>query len=285
MPEGTYYYLTGTPNPGTVFNDIDRCFRYPNNLTNGIWHQNSDLIMVGEFNQNGYWSHGADVTGYPANPTNGTGGYRRMVQMPQTNLVAYTVSGSSDGMGPAPAADVRLATIDRFTGAIGTGVVAQFSDGYSGTCNVLSSSVTDFFCLQNTTTIRRYSTAEGSPVLSFIGTITLSAALPTAATCEGGHCYAGSFAWDGAYFYFAESQSSPINLNYYVYAENGVYVGSYVVGGTGNINGVYFDWSVGRYAIHDGYGDRTGGTVYESVGSNSDSQCYGPVSSNHTFHP
>ncbi len=188
-------------------------------------------------------------------------------------------------IGPSPAADVRLATIERFTGAIGPGPVAEFSDGYTDTCNVLSASASELFCLEDPGTIRRYRTTSGSPVLELAGTITLSRPLPPIATCEGGNCHGGSFAWDGVYFYFARSQTSSSNLDYDVFQEDGTYIATYTAAGGGALDGVYFDWSVGRYAIHDRFGNRTGGTVYSSVGGNSDSQCYGGVSIEHTLLP
>lgn len=283
--DATYFFLSGTPDPSTVFDAIDVCFSYPNNLTNGIWHRNADLILVGEFQQEGYWSHPADQGGHPATPDNGTGGYRRMVYMPFTNLVAYTVSGPSDGMGPADADDVRLATIDRVTGELGAGMLAQFGDGYSGTCNVLSSSADELLCLENATTVRRYATSAESNQLELAGTVTLSQAIPAAATCVTGSCYGGTFAWDGVYYYFSRSQSSSSNLDYDVFDADGTFVETYSADGEGSINGAYFDWSVGRYAIHDGFGNRAGTTVYASAGSDSDTQCYGPVSTEHTLRP
>jgi len=44
----------GAPSPAAVFNTVDRTFAYPNNLTNGIWHLNSDQIIVGNYSDAGY---------------------------------------------------------------------------------------------------------------------------------------------------------------------------------------------------------------------------------------
>jgi hypothetical protein len=287
-PAGTYYFLSGTPNPATVFSSSDICFSYPNNLTNGAWHANSNLVVVGEYSQPGYWSHPANAGGHPASPNNGSGGYRRLVHMPLTEMVAYTTTADTDGIGPSPASDLVLATMDRYTGALGAGMPAQFSDGYTGSCNVLSSSADELLILENSTTIRRYLTANGSSMLTYQGLVTLSQALPATALCDGSAegCYGGSFAWDGAYYYFARSEGQQFQLDYDVYQTNGAFVATYTAGGGGGMNSVYFDWSVGRYAIHDGYGNRAGVVLYASTsGSDSDTQCYGPVSPAHTFHP
>ncbi len=208
-----------------------------------------------------------------------------MVHMPGTRMVAYTISPSSDGMGPAPAADLRLASINPDTGALGGPLVASFSDGYNGTCNILSSSVTELMIYDGGNKVRRYKTTSGSGTLTANGIVTLGASLPSSATCNGGHCYAGSFAWDGKYFYFSSSQNSSANTSYMVFLEDGTHVGTYNAAGAASINGTYFDWNVGRYAIHDGFGYRQGGQIYSSQGGTSDSQCYGPVSTSHTLVP
>lgn len=149
---------------------------------------------------------------------------------------------------------------------------------------MLSSSPNELLILDGDSTIRRYRVSAGSANLTFLGTIALSQALPPAATCANDSCYGGSFAWDGAYYYFSNHQTSPINTGYRVYDATGAYVADYTVAGPANVNSVYFDWSVARYAIHDGYGSREGGTIYDDVdGDTSDSQCYGPTSPCHTL--
>jgi len=282
QPPGHYFILTGNPSPQNVFDQIVVTFRYPNNLTNGIWHGPSNLILVGEFNESGYWKHPANQGGYPNSPNNGSGRYGRMVQMPANQLVAYTTSPSSDGMGPAYPADLRLATIDE-NGNLGAPMNAQFSDGYNGTCNILSSSATEFFVYDGATTIRKYDTTPGSGQLTHAGNITMSKGLAANGTCNGGGCYGGTFAWDGKYFYFAQVQKGSGDLNYWVYSPGGQFQANYQAAGGGGINGTYFDWSVGRYAIHDGYGNRQGGDIYSAVSNGSDSQCYGPASPAHTL--
>jgi len=200
-------------------------------------------------------------------------------------MVAFTNAPNSDGMGPASASQLRLATIDPATGNLGNPLTAQFSDGYNGTCNVLSSSVTDLMIFSGSNQIRRYKTTSGSATLELVEVVTLTPTIPGNATCNGGHCYGGTFAWDGHYFYFAMGQTGSNHLNYRVYLENGTHVGDYNAAGSGGINGTYFDWNVGRYATHDGYGSRQGGSIYSIGGGSDDSQCYSAVSDDHTLVP
>jgi cysteine-rich repeat protein len=273
--------LVDEPDVSTVFNTIERTFFYSNNLTNGIWHGPSNQILTGHYSNAGYYQHGATESGYPSNPNNGVGMYGRMVHMPSSGTVVWTNSPSNDGMGPASFDQLRIGTIDPATGALSSGSPVQFSDGYQGECNVLSSSATDLFILVSTSQIRQYATTYQSNALTFIKTITLTNALPDNATCAGGHCYGGSFAWDGKYFYVAEAQTGSNKKNYMVFDGQGTWIGNYSITGPGGINGVYFDWSVGRYASHDGYGDRQGGVHYGCNGCSDDSQVYAPPSPYH----
>jgi hypothetical protein len=164
-------------------------------------------------------------------------------------------------------------------------MTAQFSDGYNGTCNVLSSSVTEVMVFDGSNHVRRYETTSGSATLTLNEVVTLSPTIPSNATCNGGHCYGGTFGWDGHYFYFTMTQTGSGQRQYRVYSEAGQHVGDYTAPGGGGINGIYFDWNVGRYATHDGYGNRQGGSVYSIGGGSDDSQCYGPVSTYHTLVP
>ncbi len=282
-PPGTYFLLDGSPDYAHVFDTIERTFRYGNNLTNGIWHRPSNTITAGDYLTPGYWFHPANAGGYPSSPNNGSGHYVRMVQMPGRNMVAYTNVGYSGGSSPAVPGDLRLAAIDPVTGARGAPVVAQLSDGYTGSCNLISSSVTELLISDSASTIRRYEVTAGSGALEFVGTVTLASPLPGDATCNGG-CYSGTFAWDGKYYYFASKVQGSSGTGYRVYAADGALVGTYTAGGGGNINGTYFDWSVGRYTSHDGYGNRQGGSIYSAQGGTGDSQTYGPVSTQHTLH-
>ena len=72
---------------------------------------------------------------------------------------------------------------------------------------------------------------------------------------------------------------------YQAYDATGAFVGSYAVSDGGALNGCYFDWSVGRYATHSGYGARGGGTKYTWVNGQftDDSQVYSGVSGQHAF--
>jgi hypothetical protein len=165
------------------------------------------------------------------------------------------------------------------------GVAAVFSDAFAGNCQLMSSSATHFLCYDGTV-IRRYTTTAGSPNLTFVDTVTLTGtALPAAAQCVPGvGCFGGTFAWDGVYYYFASVQNSSADRSYRVYDSSGAYVATDTATGVGGITGTYFDWSVGRYSTHDGYGGRTGGLVRNPTGGGgSDTHAFGPVSSNHTM--
>lgn len=287
-PTATYVMRTGVPNPAIVFNDIDITFAYTNNLTNSIWHADSNLILSGQYSAPGYYAHPADQGGWPSLPDMDTGGERRhrLVHMPQVHMIAFTDTSDADGMASGTAADVRLATIDPTTGAVGPTLTAVFGDGYVGPCNVLSSSPDKLMILEDATTVRIYQVTSGSANLTLSSTVTLSQALPAAALGDGDSCYGGAFAWDGAFFYFTRSQTaSPDQLDYDVFDAMGVYVSTFTASGTGSFNAVYFDWSAGRYTIHDGWGGRSGGTLYTGTDGASDTQCYGPVSPYHTAAP
>jgi len=237
--------------------------------------------MAGHYNNQGYYKHGATESGYSSSPNNGDGWYGRMVHMPSTGTVVWTDAPPNDGMGPAKYTQLRIGTIDSVTGALSNGSAATFSDGYQGECNVLSSSAWDLFILESTNQVRHYATSYQSTELTFIKTITLNNSLPGNATCNGGHCYGGTFAWDGKYFYFAKNQTGSNKKEYMVFDGQGTWIGTYDITGPGGINGVYFDWSAGRYASHDGYGDRKGGVHYGCNGCSDDSQVYSPPSPYH----
>jgi hypothetical protein len=277
-----YFALTGTPNPATVFNTIVETYSFPNNLTNSIWYRPSNEHLTGEFSTVGYWEFAETTTGYATTPDHATTDiHARMVLVPSTNTVIYSSSPSANGVGLGTHDKIMVAPIDR-TGVLGTGVAAAFSDSFVGSCQLLSSSATQLLCFDGTT-IRRYTTTTGTATLTFVDTVPLSVALPTAAACApAAACYGSTFAFDGMFYYFASDEGLQTNLNYVVYDVHGTFVNTYVVAGNGAINGVYFDWSVGRYAAHDGYGGHTGGTVYTCTGP-SDTQTYSPISSAHTL--
>ena len=271
------YVLTGVPTPDSVFNSIDQTYKFNNNLVNSIWQRETNIIVTGDYSLSGYWSF-APMATYPTTPDNGTGIHSRMVQIPATNTVIYN---SAAGVGSGgPVNQLMVATISTTTGLLSSDQLAVFSDGFTGNCQVTSSSANEFLCYDGTD-IRRYLTAAGSSTLTANGTLTLSTALPAAAECNvGSGCWGTTFAFDGAFYYFASAQNSNTNLEYIVYDTNGTLVNSYTATGSGAINGVYFDWSVGRYSTHDGFGNRVGVSVY---GTGGDSHNFGPISTAHTL--
>ena len=277
-----YYLLTGNPTHTTVFNTIDQTYTFGNNLTNLIWNGPANKILAGHFASQGYWSFAAATSNYPNSPNNDTANtFTRMVQVPDTSTAIFSKAGSLDGVGPGTAANIMVATIDKGTGLLSGKATAVFSDNYAGNCNLHSSSATEFLCYIGGT-VRKYTTTAGSANLTYVSTINLSQTLPMAAEClPNNACYGSTFAFDGAYFYFATHQGSSNNLNYEVYTAAGAFVATDTATGSGAINGVYFDWSVGRYATHDGFGNRSGGVMYTGGGGNDDSHSYGAVSAAH----
>lgn len=275
-----YYVLTGTPTPSTVFDVIAETYRFPNNLTNSIWQRQANVIVTGEFSQSGYWAFPQATATYAAAPDNGADIHARMVQVPATNTVIYSRSPSANGVGLGTHTQIAVATIDTTTGLLTAGAAAAFSDGFTGSCQLTSSSATEFLCYDGTV-IRRYLTTAGSPTLTANGAYPLNTALPATAECNpAAPCYGSTFAYDGAYFYFSAHQGTSGNLDYVVYQQNGALVDTYTAAGVGAINGVYFDWSVGRYSTHDGFGQRAGATVYGPP-AGSDTHNFGQVSAAH----
>jgi len=272
------YALTGTPTPTTVFDTIDQTYMFSNNLSNSIWQRQTDIIVTGYYNTPGYWAFASMTAVYPAVPNNGVDIHDRMVQIPATNTVVYSnANGSSSG---GPANSFMVATISTTTGLLSADQTAVFSDGFTGNCELTSSSSTEFLCYDGTV-IRRYLTTAGSQTLTANGTLTLSTTLPAAAH-HPSYCWGGcTFAFDGAYYYFAATTSGFTGLDYIVYDTSGTLVNTYTATGIGYIHGVYFDWSVGRYSTHDGYGTRVGGTVYGT--DTSDSHSFGAISTAHTL--
>jgi hypothetical protein len=256
------------PDPATVFNNPEQCYFYSNNLMSGLWHRNSNKIIVGHYSSNGYWSHPAGAGGYTSAPNIDTGvKYARMVHMPNT---ATVIHAGADQF-PSAASTVFVGRIDRFTGALSGFAPAVWGDGFTGNCNLISSTQSQFLCWDGTV-IRRYNTTEGSATLTPAGTVTLSQA-PVGAC--GSFCFGGTFAWDGTYFYFGSGNSSSSRA-YDVYNATGTFVATHTATGNGAIDSVYFDWSAGAYATHDGFGGRSGTANYLWSGGSQtdDSQCY-----------
>ena len=269
--------LTGDPDPATVFDVMESTYFFSNNLCNQIWNAGSDTMLTANYNSNGYWNFAAGAGDYPAAPDNDLSkNYCRLVHMPATNTVITGLDRF-----PVVAADIEVGTIDPLTGALSGFQTANFSDDFNGQCNLQSASATEFLCYDGGTEIRVYATNEGSADLDYVETITLSQA-PNS-DCAGS-CWGGTFAWDGAYFYMPFVGGSSQGDQYQVYEADGSYVDTYDAVGGGNINSTYFDWSVGRYTTHDGYGDRWGGVTYTWLDGNNpsgDSQVYGPASATH----
>ena len=120
--------------------------------------------------------------------------------------------------------------------------------------------------------------ASGSANLTFKKTVALSQQPQQVNT------FGTTFAWDGAYYYFATNGRSSSSKSYMVFASDGQLASTQTVGGSGAINSPYFDWSVRRYSTHDGFGHRQEGTVYLGATVNSgswDSHCFSPPSPYH----
>ncbi len=273
---GPFYVLTGEPAPATVFDTIAETHYYPNNLVNSIWHGPSNKILTGHGYGNGYWFYDATNGTYTNTPNKGSGDYDRMVFMPKTRVVIHT----DNQFMAAPYDGIWVGTIAD-DGNMSAFSKAVFSDNFTGTCNLMSASASEFMCYTGTT-IRHYTTVEGSNQLTYDRTTTLSPA--PSDLCDGG-CYQGTFAWDGKYYYFSKAGSSSNNRTYQVYDQGGVLLNEYTAQGSGALSGAYFDWSCGRYTTHDGWGNRAGGNLHiPSDGSpNNDSQVYGPQSPYHTL--
>ena len=274
---GPHYKLVGEPDPSTVFNSVVETHYYPNNLVNGVWHKPGNKIIVGHSYNAGYWWYDAGATNFGDNPNIQIGSYDRMVHVPASNLLFASTNGHD-----SPAYNqLFVAPIDEDTGAVGTFQQVQFSDNFTGKCNLMSASPDQFMCWDGSV-IRKYDTAEGSNVVTHAGNLALSP-MPSD-VCSGG-CFQGTFAWDGKYYYFATKGSTRYSHDYQVWNADGSFKGNYTAAGSGGIHGAYFDWSSGRYTTHDGWGDRTGGNIHSSHSglTTDDSQCYSPVSTAHSL--
>ncbi|MCP5513420.1 MAG: putative Ig domain-containing protein [Leptospiraceae bacterium] len=275
-----YFALTGTPDPATVFNTIDQTYHFYNNLSAVIWHSPSNTIYTGHYSVYGYIKFTGGTGGYSqsTNNDNCCAQYGTMVLIPRTKKVIR----DNNGWYSSTAAELRMTEIDG-SGVFGTFSSMTFSDSFSGSCNLISSSAEEFLCYDGTG-VRHYSTTSGSNTLTFVKIVSF-ATQPSAIST--GDIYGGTFAWDGMYYYFAVHGNSNSSLSYQVYKTDGSLLNTFTPSGSGALNSVYFDWSVGRYSSHDGYGNRTGGSVFTwSGGTNSDdSRNFGPVSSYHTAQP
>lgn len=281
-PLGAYVLVT-TPDPSVVFNTIAETYRFSNNLANTIWHRQTNKLITGHFMQTRYWSFTQGTTGFSTDPDQGTSNTirNRIVHVAATNSVISSTAASQNVM-PAPASTFVVGAIDA-GGLITTQQAAVFSDNFTGNCHLVSSSATEWLCFDGSV-IRRYRTTAGSPMLTANGTIPFSVALPTGARCDPNTpCFGGTFAFDGAFYYFSAATNTPTNLMYLVYNTTGTLVNTFTAAGNGTINAAYFDWSVGRYSTHDAFAGRTGGSAFShpTPSANDDSQCFSAVSTNH----
>ena len=277
---GEYAKLVGNPDPSTVFSSVDQTYYYANNLVTSLWHKESNTLFAGHYNYKGYYKHTAGQSGYSNLPNQDTGVfYGRMVLVPKPRRVFRT----NQGYYPAKQGEIFIGVMDKNTGAMSGWQPLVFGDGFSGDCNLLSTSATELLCYQGGTTIRHYEVPTTGATVNFSKTVALS---KTPNEQCGGSCFMGTFGFDGAYYYFTNDNSSS-NTVYEAWQANGSHVGSYNVSNVGlKLSGCYFDWSVGRYTTHHGWGAvPSAGAKYVCSGcpQSDDSQSYSPVSSNHTF--
>jgi hypothetical protein len=280
-PLGAFVLVT-TPDPAIVFNTIAETYRFSNNLANTIWHRQTNKLITGHFSATKYWSFTQGTANFPTDPDQGTQAVirNRIVYVAATNLVISSTTASQN-VTPAPASSFVIGSIDT-SGLLTAQQPAVFSDNFTGNCQLVSASATEWLCFDGTV-IRRYQTTAGSPLLTAKGTIPFSVALPAGARCDSGSpCFGGTFAFDGAFYYFSAGTNTT-NLMYLVYNANGTFVNMFPAAGNGAINAAYFDWSVGRYSTHDGFAGRTGGSAFSvaAPGASDDSQSFSAVSSHH----
>ncbi|MFT4628144.1 MAG: hypothetical protein ACI8PZ_006839 [Myxococcota bacterium] len=270
--------LTGPTDPSTVFNTGEVTYYFQNNLMGMLWHAESDAILGGHYSSDGYYHFPAFTGDYPALPTNDAGvSYGRMVLAAGTGVVVR----NNDTYNPVALSAHSVGMIDPVTGHPGDFVPAVPSDGFGGSCNLISASASQFLCFDGGT-VRHYDTTPDSGVLTLDRVVTLTGALPTD-LCAA-NCYGGRFAWDGEHYYLPDDGNGSTNIRYQVYDAGGANVGTYDVTGSDGINSLYFDWSVCRYTSHDGWGDRGLGDLYTYLGGSfsDDSQVYGFPAESHT---
>ena len=274
-------HLKSTPDPEVVFDVIEQTYFYKDNRSNSIWHAPSGMLVTGYYEGGSFWTHGVGTDDYPTAPNNNENGagYARIVHLPSKGLLVHTNSGTQ----ATPYKEIYVSTIDD-QGQIGTSVQADFQDGFTGDCNLISASAEAFLCWSDNLDIRIYNVnASGAMTIDKI----IDVAWPDVGSGKcNNNCFGGTFAFDGVYFYFALKGKIPSDTaDYIVIDEGGQYVGTFTAAGDPNITGVYFDWSSGRYVTHDGYGSRHGGQLFTWIdGSYSDdSQCYGPLSAYHGY--
>ena len=265
--------LLSDPAVSTVFDNHEQCYVFTNNLISTVWDHVSNQLLTGDFSRNGYWKFAPGTSGWAASPDQDTAtAWGRFV------LVAgpRQIVGAPNSFVGHPASSYYVADIDA-AGTLSNQRPAVFSDGFTGSCHQISTSYDEFLCYDGSG-VRHYSVASGS------ANLTLDKVVPLSQQPLQTNTFGTTFAWDGAYYYFAQDGFSSTSKNYLAYQSNGQLQGTYSVVGSGAINSPYFDWSVRRYSTHDGFGNRQEGTVYLGATVNNgswDSHCFGPPSPYH----
>ncbi|MFT5457765.1 MAG: hypothetical protein ACI9K2_004268 [Myxococcota bacterium] len=271
--------LVGAPDPSAVFNTGDVTYFYSNNLMGSIWNAESNEIITTDYSSTGYYQIPSFTGDYTTEPDIDVGtAYGRLAHAPGTGVVVR-----SNGDYTATAATSHsVGVIDPATGDLSGFAPAVYSDGFAGTCNLISASATEFLCFDGAN-VRHYGTTNGAPDLELNAVVALGAPLPLDTSIS----YGGQLAWDGMYYYITDNGTSSSNLTYQVYDAGGTNVGTYGATGSGAIASTYFDWSVCRYTTHDGFGGRSMGAEYVWAGGplTDDSQTYSPVSVEHVVVP
>lgn len=265
-----------SPDPSTVFDNPDVCYVMTDADSSFIWDDVSGHILTGHEQLRGYWSFDAWTSGWPLQPTESTTEkWGKMVLVPGPRRVLVTDRYQSSAL-----SDYFIADLDD-QGVISNRQPVSLSDNFLNNCTVISNSKDDFLCLDDTD-VRHYSVPKVSNVLTFIKAVPLDVPSENLANLEGNQ-KGGTFAWDGIYYYFSAGGEEDGNNEYLVFNSNGSFKSSYAISDSGNINAAYFNWSLGRYLSHDGFGARQEGVIYEhnQFVLFKDSHCFSPPSLNH----
>jgi hypothetical protein len=265
--------LIAEPVTSSVFDNHEACYVFTNNLMSTMWDHASGQLLTGDFSKNGYWKFAPGSSNWSANPDQDTAtAWGRFVLVAGPRQIVGA-PGSYNGQ---PAANYYVADIDT-SGTLSNQRPAVFSDGFSGSCLQISTSYDEFLCYDGSG-VRHYGVDSGSTTLTLKKVVALSQQPLQAST------FGTTFAWDGAYYYFARNGRSNTSKDYMVFDDLGALSATHTVSGSGSINSPYFDWSARRYSTHDGYGNRQEGTIFSGATVNSgswDSHCFGPPSPYH----
>jgi hypothetical protein len=178
-----------------------------------MWDRVSDQLIGADFSQNGYFAHATGADTALTTPDRDTAKkYDRLIITPSNRVVIH---GGVD-LYPAPAASFEVGMVDS-TGTISGLQTAVFSDGFSGLCQLVGGSATEFMCYDGSV-IRQYTTTAGSAVLSLSKTIN-----PAAGSPQISNSWGGTFAFDGLSYYLPNGNS----LQYSVYQLDGSLQGTH----------------------------------------------------------